>query len=249
MVPRELSGEEPCAKALYQSKRGRVMYWMTSTRPDICFTVGVLSRFSSDRVCSHMRAMDRLLRYLAGTKHSRLRLGGPRAKSGPAGIDVAACADAVYSSSRDGYRSISGYAMMYGDGGAIDWRSKKQKSTAQSTADAEYYPFGVACMRMFSRDHLYKELRGRQTDNSGDDGAKPRIYGGNESMVTSLRNRIYRGTEVAHIETAFYLAADLVHEGRVHLIQVPTADMLGDGFTKPFALSAHRSFCARVGLV
>jgi transposase InsO family protein len=238
MVRRELSGEEACDKTLYQSKLGSVMYLMTSTRPDICFTVGVLSRFSSDPSVGHMRGMDRLLRYLAGSKHLRLQLGGKDA-------DFEAYADADYASSRDDYRSTSGYVMMYGRG-AIDWRSKKQKSTAQSTTDAEYYAFGVACMRMLSLDHLYKELRGHW---QLEDGVKPRIYGDNESMVTSLRNRIYRGTEVAHIATKFYLAADLVQEGYVDLVQVPTAEMLADGFTKPFALPAHRSFCTRLGLV
>jgi hypothetical protein len=251
MVRRELSGEEPCDKALYQSKLGSVMYLMTSTRPDICFTVGVLSRFSSDPGVSHMRAMDRLLRYLAGTKHLRLRLGGPDSsmgKRGPGGADLAAYADADYASSRDDYRSTSGYVMMYGGSGAIDWRSKKQKSTAQSTTDAEYYAFGVACMRMLSLDHLYKELRG-QVDSETIGSAKPRIYGDNESTVTSLRNRIYRGTEVAHIATKYYLAADLVHEGHVELIQVATEDMLADPFTKPFDYRAHRTFCGRLGLV
>jgi transposase InsO family protein len=251
MVRRELSGEEPCDKTLYQSKLGSVMYLMTSTRPDICFTVGVLSRFSSDPGVSHMRAMDRLLRYLAGTKHLRLRLGGPDSsmgKRGPGGADLAAYADADYASSRDDYRSTSGYVMMYGGSGAIDWRSKKQKSTAQSTTDAEYYAFGVACMRMLSLDHLYKELRG-QVDSEAIGSAKPRIYGDNESTVTSLRNRIYRGTEVAHIATKYYLAADLVHEGHVELIQVATEDMLADPFTKPFDYRAHRTFCGRLGLV
>jgi transposase InsO family protein len=247
MVRRSLSGEEACDKALYQSKLGSVMYLMTSTRPDICFAVGVLSRFSSDPGVSHMDAMDRLLRYLAGTKHLRLRLGGT---DGPG--ELGAYADADYASSRDDYRSTSGYVMMYG--GAIDWRSKKQKSTAQSTTDAEYYAFGVGCMRMLALHHLYQELRGTLHDDSNvgtlhDDGAKPRIYGDNESMVTSLRNRIYRGTEVAHIATKFYLAADLVHDGHVDLIQVPTTEMLADGFTKPFALPAHRAFCSKIGLV
>jgi hypothetical protein len=126
------------------------MYLMTSTRHDICFTVGVLGRFSSDPGISDMHAMDRLLRYISGTKHLRLCLGGT---DGP---ELAAYADADYSSSRDDYRSTSGYVMMYGTGGAIDWRSKKQKSTAQSTTDAEYYAFGVTCMRMLSLDQLYK---------------------------------------------------------------------------------------------
>jgi hypothetical protein len=262
MVRRQLSGEEACNKALYQSKLGSVMYLMTSTRPDICFTVGVLSRFSSDPGVSHMQAMDRLLRYLTGTKHLRLRLGGTKS-SGPDGAELGAYADADFASSRDDYRSTSGYVMMYGEG-AIDWRSKKQKSTAQSTTDAEYYAFGVACMRMLSLYHLYKELRGQvdseaigsakpriygDMDSEAIGSAKPRIYGDNESTVTSLRNRIYRGTEVAHIATKYYLAADLVHEGHVELIQVATADMLADPFTKPFDYRAHRTFCGRLGLV
>jgi hypothetical protein len=59
--------------------------------------------------------------------------------------------------------------------------------------------------------------------------------------VTLLRNRIDRGTEVAHIAT--YLAADLVHDGQVDFVQVPTTEMLADGFTKLFALLVHRAFC------
>jgi hypothetical protein len=239
MVRRELSGEEPCDKALYQSKLGSVMYLMTSTRPDICFAVGVLSRYSADPGVSHMRAMDRLLRYIAGTKHFRLCLGGSAGGS-VGGSELGAYADADYASSRDDYRSTSGYVMVYG-GGVIDWRSRKQKSTAQSTTDAEYYAFGVACMRMLSLHHLYRELSGHDV--------KPRLYGDNESMVTSLHNRIYRGTEVAHIATKFYLAADLVHDGHVELIQVPSGAMLADGFTKPYSFHAHRQFCAQLGLV
>jgi hypothetical protein len=59
-------------------------------------------------------------------------------------------------------------------------------------------------------------------------------------MVTLLRNRIDRGTEVAHVAT--YIAADLVHDGQVDFVQVPTTEMLADGFTKLFALLVHRAF-------
>ncbi|KAA8914903.1 hypothetical protein FN846DRAFT_752572, partial [Sphaerosporella brunnea] len=54
------------------SKLGSAMYLMTSTRPDICFTVGVLSRFSSDpSVCHGSFAM-----LLCRDQASRLHLGG-----------------------------------------------------------------------------------------------------------------------------------------------------------------------------
>jgi hypothetical protein len=100
-------------------------------------------------------------------------------------------------------------------------------------------------MRMLSLDHLYKELCGQHFRQ----GTKPRIYGDNECMVTSLSNRIHRGTEVPHIATTFHLTADLVHEGNVDLVQVPTVDILAYGFTQPFARPGHRAFCARLGLV
>ncbi|KAA8914904.1 hypothetical protein FN846DRAFT_761614, partial [Sphaerosporella brunnea] len=52
-----------------------------------------------------------------------------------------------------------------------------------------------------------------------------------------------------HIATKFYLAAGLVYQGYVDLVQVPTADMLADGLTKPLSLPAYRLFCQTVGLV
>jgi hypothetical protein len=144
MIRRALFGEEPCVKALYQSQLGSAMYFMISARPDSCLTVGVLSRFSSDPGISDMRAMHRLLRYLAGSKHLRLRLGGTDCsggKSHPGGTELGADADSDYASSGNYSRSTSGYVMMHGGGGGIDWCSKKQKLTAQRTTEVEYYSF------------------------------------------------------------------------------------------------------------
>jgi hypothetical protein len=123
MVRRAVSVEEPCDKAFYQSQLGSAMYLMPSTRPDICFTVGAVSRFSSDRGISDIRGMDGLLGYLAGTKHLRLRSGGTDGSGGMSrrvGTELGAYAESDYPSSGDYYRSPSGYAMIYGGGGAID---------------------------------------------------------------------------------------------------------------------------------
>ena len=46
---------------------GCLMYAMTSTRPDIAFAVGKLSRFTSNPSANHWRALRRILRYLKGT--------------------------------------------------------------------------------------------------------------------------------------------------------------------------------------
>jgi hypothetical protein len=60
-----------------------VMYAMTGTRPDICFAVGMLRRCAYDPSDTHMTAMKRLLRHLAGTVDWKLGIGGPSHGFGP----------------------------------------------------------------------------------------------------------------------------------------------------------------------
>jgi len=49
--------------------------------------------------------------------------------------------DSDYAGCPDEYKSTSGLVITFG--GAVNWRSRKQMSTALSTTDAEYYAFGV----------------------------------------------------------------------------------------------------------
>jgi len=57
-------------------------------------------------------------------------------------------------------------------------------------------------------------------------------------MIASIKNRIYRGTAVAHIATKYYLAADMARDGEIDLSYVLTTEMLANCFTKPHPKSA-----------
>jgi hypothetical protein len=54
---------------LYGSKIGSLMYLAVQTRPDISYRVSVLSRFLSNLSPQHIKAADRILQYLQGTKY------------------------------------------------------------------------------------------------------------------------------------------------------------------------------------
>jgi hypothetical protein len=37
----------------------------------------------------------------------------------------------------------------------------------------------------------------------------PHVFSDSQSLIVSIKNRIYRGTSVAHIATKYYLGADM----------------------------------------
>jgi len=51
----------------YSRVIGCLMYAMTSTRPDIAYAVGRLSRYTSNPSSHHWQAIRRVLKYLKGT--------------------------------------------------------------------------------------------------------------------------------------------------------------------------------------
>jgi hypothetical protein len=140
--------EAACDPTVYQSMMGSLMYAMTATRPDIAYVFGVLSRYNHDPSNEHMVALKRMFRYLNCTKDWHLRFGGESALRCYVDLDYAGCPD--------DYTPTSGLVITFA--GSVDWRSRKQKSTAQSTTDAEYHAFGVGCMRLTRMSHFMKEL-------------------------------------------------------------------------------------------
>jgi hypothetical protein len=55
------------SKVPYASAIGSLMYAMLCIHPDICFAVGMTSRYQSNPGPAHWRAVKRILRYLRGT--------------------------------------------------------------------------------------------------------------------------------------------------------------------------------------
>ena len=78
------------------------MYAMTSTRPDIAFTVGKLSRYSSNPSKSHWHAIRRVLKYLKKTQDYGLSYSGY-----PSVIE--GYSDASWITDKEDYASTSGW--------------------------------------------------------------------------------------------------------------------------------------------
>ena len=113
----------------YASIIGSLSHATDCTRPDIAYVVGVLSRFTSKLSKDHWLAIERVMRYLIGTKNYGLFY-----KKYPAVIEV--FSDADWNTLSGDSLSITIYIFTLG-GGAICWKSKKQTIIANSTMKVE----------------------------------------------------------------------------------------------------------------
>ncbi|CAN0920234.1 Retrovirus-related Pol polyprotein from transposon TNT 1-94 [Linum grandiflorum] len=115
---------------IYRSLVGSLIY-LTHTRPDICHSVSLISRFMNEPSKLHFAAAKRILRYLQGTKQMGLRYKKEE------GSKLTGYTDSDWAGSLDDRKSTSGYIFCLGTK-PISWSSKKQKTVALSSAEAEY---------------------------------------------------------------------------------------------------------------
>ena len=114
----------------YASAVGSLMYAMLCTRPDICYAVGVVSRFQSNPGLNHWIAVKHILKYLRRTRDYMLVYSSDDLK-------IQGYTDSDFQGDRDSRKSTSGSVFTLG-GAAVVWRSVKQSSIADSTMEAEY---------------------------------------------------------------------------------------------------------------
>ncbi|CAM8981584.1 unnamed protein product [Rhodiola kirilowii] len=126
----------PVSQLEYSRVIGSLMYAMTSTRPDIAFAVGKLSRYTSNPSEDHWKGVHRVLRYLKGT----MNLGLVYSEF-PSVIE--GYSNASWISNEEDHSSTSGWTFLLG-GGAISWASKKQTCISSSTMESEFVALAAA---------------------------------------------------------------------------------------------------------
>ena len=123
-------GAEMANATYFRSLVGGLNY-LSHTRPDIAFSVGVVSRFMHNPSKLHLGAAKRILRYVVGTTEHGIWY------SKVSNFKLTGFTDSDWAVSIDDRKSTSGFLFNLGSG-AISWSSKKQEVVALSTSEAEY---------------------------------------------------------------------------------------------------------------
>ncbi|XP_019229148.1 PREDICTED: uncharacterized protein LOC109210221 [Nicotiana attenuata] len=115
---------------LYRKLIGKLNF-LTNTRPNLAFSVQLLSHFMHAPTSCHIFAAYHVLKYVKGT------LGQGLFISALSDSSLHAYYDSDWASCSSSQRSVSGYLVLLG-GSLLTWKSKKQNIVALSSVGAEY---------------------------------------------------------------------------------------------------------------
>lgn len=116
----------------YRKLVGELLYLAMYTRPDIALTVMRLAQHNANPEPHHYSAAKQVLRYLAGTLHTRVHYGGANVNR-----ELHGFSDSDWASCPEDRISVSGYVWFY-NGGPVSHSAKKQTTQALSSTEAEY---------------------------------------------------------------------------------------------------------------
>ncbi|GJT57139.1 hypothetical protein Tco_0992193 [Tanacetum coccineum] len=153
-------------------------------------------------------------------------------------MSLTAYADADHAGCQDTRRSTSGSAQFLGDK-LVSWSSKKQKSTAISSTEAEYIALSGCCSQILW-------MRSQLTDY-GFQFNKIHMYYDNKSVIALCCNNVQH-SRAKHIDIRYHFIKEQVENGIVELYFVRTKYQLADIFTKPLPRERFNFLIDKLGM-
>ncbi|XP_062020714.1 secreted RxLR effector protein 161-like [Rosa rugosa] len=215
---------------------GSVMYAQVCTRLDLAFAIGMLSRNQSNPGIIHWNAGKRLLRYLKKTRDYMLTYR--RVDN----LELVGYSDSDLGRDKDEGKSTSGFIFMLA-GGAISWRSIKQKAICTSTMQAEFAALheatvhGIWLKNFISQTHLVDSIERPIT-----------IYCDNTSAVFFAKNN-KRSSSSKQIPLKQLFVRQKTRSEEIVVPYIETANMLADPLTKALANKDFIRHTFNMGLV
>ncbi|CAK1590667.1 unnamed protein product [Parnassius mnemosyne] len=198
----------------YRELIGSLLFLCSISRPDISFSVNVLSRYVNNPSQQHVNAVKRIVRYLINTKDLCIKYGESDGLIG--------YSDSDYASDVDTRKSTTGYIFMM-NGGPITWSSQKQKTIALSTTEAEFVAACEAAKEMIWLRQLMLDL--------GKNCKCVTMFIDNQSAINLINNSVYH-KRTKHINVKYYFIREKVELGMIKINYVPSKDQLADILTK-----------------
>ncbi|KAH9779116.1 hypothetical protein KPL71_007601 [Citrus sinensis] len=216
--------------SLYRSMIGSLLY-LTASRLDICFSIGVCARYQANPKESHLAAVKRIIRFVSGIVNDGIWYTNDTNSS------LAGYSDADWAGNIDDRKSTTGGCFYLGNN-LVSWHSKKQSSISFSTAEAEYIAAGSCCTQLVWMIQMLADY-GMVQDTLT-------MFCDNTSAINISKNHVQH-CRTKHIDIRHHFIRDLVESKTVPLEYIDIKKQLADICTK--ALDSKRFESLRKALV
>ncbi len=183
---------------------------MTSTRPDLCYVVTRLAQHMSNPTKADETKAKHVLRYLKGTMNQKLIYTGSDDE-----MHLIGYCDADSANSED-RKSITGYTFqLVSKGAMISWKSRKQRTVALSTCEAEYMALAEATQEAIFLTQLFKDM------TNSDQYDKFILYCDNQSAIALAKNAMVHQRS-KHIDIKYHFVRSIISSGVMELVYIAT---------------------------
>lgn len=218
--------------ARYRRLVGRLIY-LTNTRPDISYSVHILSQFMQKPREGHMEAALRVVRFLKGTVGQGILL------KSETDLQVSIYCDADWAACPLTRRSLTAYVAMIG-GSPVSWKTKKQKVMSHSSAEAEYRAMSIATREVQWLRQLLRDLGFTQKTPS-------RLYCDSKSAIYIATNPVFH-ERTKHVEIDCHRVRDALKSGVITAAHIGTKEQLADVLTKALGKVQFNHLMSKLGI-
>ncbi|RVW90721.1 Retrovirus-related Pol polyprotein from transposon RE2 [Vitis vinifera] len=184
-------------------------------------------------ISDHWNAVKRLLRYLCGTLDHDITLR----RTSP--LALHAFSDSDWAGNKDDFTSTSAYIIYLGHN-PISWSSKKQRTVARSSTEAEYRSVASTTAEIRWICSLLTELGVTLPQ-------QPVIYCDNVGATNLYSNPVFH-SRMKHVALDYHFIREQVQNGLLRVSHISASDQLTDALTKPLARPQFDSLKAKIGL-
>jgi len=180
-----------------------LLYVSTNSRPDISSSVSILSQKVCNPTKTDLNEVKRIIRYLAKTKDSKLRLSNQKSDK-----TLEFYSDANWAEDRIDRKSNSGY-IGFVLGGTVSWACRKQLSVTLSSTEAEYVALAETTQELIWLKRLCQDF-------SINIQSPVTIFADNQSAIKMISNHNF-SNRTKHIETKYHFIKDVKEQGIIEI--------------------------------
>lgn len=206
----------------YRRLVGRFIY-LTITRPDISYSVHILSHFLAKPHTDHMHAALKLAHYLKQSPGQVILY--PSCND----LSLAAYTDSDWGGCRLTRHFLTGFCITLGNS-LSSWKCKTQSTASRSSAEAEYRAMADTCCELTWLLALFRELQVTISSPIP-------FYCDNKSAIHTVNNPVFH-ERTKHIEIDCHIVRQKITQGIISTAHLHTKEQPADIFTK--ALSSDQ---------